>query len=71
MYHDHFFEIALEIQAFFTFPRISIKSETDQQIYLRFIVEGRLKYSEPRVSASGTEIAVVLPSMEEGRDRQR
>jgi hypothetical protein len=51
-----------------TFLRISIKLESEKQAYLRFLVKGRLNYTEPRVSASGTEIAVVLPNMEEGRN---
>ena len=51
------------------FRRISINAESGQQVVLRFLVQGRLNYSEPRVSNSGNEIAVVLPNTEEGKKR--
>lgn len=56
-----------EARELLTSYRIAIRGESGQPVSLRFIVEGRLKYSEPRVSGSGAEIVVVLPNMEEGR----
>ena len=59
------------IHTTFIFHRISVNSESDQHVYLRFLIEGRREYSQPRVSNSGNEIAVVLPDPNEGKNRKK